>query len=718
MTTPSDHPPSIPGLPPELPWPVSGKRGPGRPPGRAQGHATDDAPQPAKHRRRGRKPAATAQQQAGNSGQAGHKRRRGRPLGPVLSDVERRAQQAAYQRSWRARHPAPSRTAGEGRGGRSPDSSAMAPGGVRNIEAPLSNSADFSEMPGVGSGGSCGNRGIRGFRDAQEGERGDEAGGRMVGGVIGDCGARDVDLGMLIERLEPEAREMWERMEGDDGLRDEFIERVREAGARRFLLEFMKYCWRTPLLPMVEGRHTVEIARRLDRAVIDLGEGRSTYLIIIVPIRHGKSDLVSRYFPPWILGINPNLEIILSTYGADLSEELSRDARGILDSEEYRRLFPGVVLDSGSASVASWRIAGRRGKLLAVGLEGGAPGRGSDVLLGDDLLKGRAEAESERYRDSTYDLFIDNLMSRLAPVHLVVICTTRWHVDDVVGRIMVAMEDRNRPNFPKFEVMHYRARETVVGADGVTSYKYLFPERFPVEWYERQFGVRGIYEAAAILQGEPFIKGGNRIMVDRVQYAEAMPEGLLWVRFWDLASTEKERGKDSPDFTWGTRLAVKVIGNAGDVGVPMLYIDDCRFVQAEAPERNRLIVRTALEDGGGVWQAVEGIAGYKDAGATLAEILKGVSIVHRVENLAGDKGVRAGLLEPIFEAGNVVLKRAWWNEALLKDLREFPRGKHDDGTDSISGGYPIARERWEVARKFGGSVGRGAELWGRKGGVA
>lgn len=468
---------------------------------------------------------------------------------------------------------------------------------------------------------------------------------------------------------------------------------IKVVSARERLLDFMQVTWRTPSQPLLVGRHTREIAARLDRAVSDLERGISTYLIIVVPFRHGKSDLVSRFFPPYVLGRNKDLEFILATYGGDLSEDLSRDARSIMQSAEYSLVFPGVIIDKNTNAANRWGVHRARGGMRAVGLGGAATGRGADVMIIDDPIKGREEAEQEDQRRKAWDSIRSDFLTRLAPVHIVVLMATRWHVDDPIGRAMDAM--RLQDNFPKFEVMHYRARQD----DG----SFLFPERFGDDWYDRQFAMLGSYSASALLQGDPVVRGGNMLKIDNVKLLDEWPGGLMWCRYWDLASTRKELAKDDPDWTCGVKIAV-----TQSDGVSMVYIDDVRWVQAEAGVRDRMIRDTAGTDGPGVWQGVEAVAGYKDAATTLKRVLAGTSVVHGIR-VSKDKVIRASEMEPLFEAGNVFIKRgAWWQNRFLKELGEFPSGKHDDAVDAMTGAYNMALDRWVRHGKFGGVLSRGA----------
>lgn len=452
------------------------------------------------------------------------------------------------------------------------------------------------------------------------------------------------------------------------------------------LLEFMRFNWNSSD-PFLAGEHTVKIAARLDRAVADYREGKSTYLIIMVPFRHGKSEIISRHFPPFFFGHFPDAEVLLATYAQTLSNQMSRAARSILRSGTFQETFrcEHIAVSAESSAMDNWEIEGHKGKFQAVGIGGGATGKGADLLLVDDYLKGRSDAESELIRNGIWDDFAGNLFTRLAPVHIVVILATPWHTDDLIGRIKARMDPGHRefsPQFRKFELMKFSARKP----DG----SWLFPERFSAEWYEMQFAILGPYQSAALLQCEPAARGGNLLRTEKIRMIDspaAFPKGLRWVRFWDLASTEKERAKSDPDYTSGALCAVRT-----ENGVDTLYIRDVRYCQAEAPERNRLILQAAEIDGPSVAIGVESVAGYKDTYATLSRILCGRRIVHKI-GVSKDKVVRAQELEPLFAAGNVVMMRGDWNLPVIEQLGLFPSGRHDDHVDSIAGAYQLAKQQ-------------------------
>lgn len=153
--------------------------------------------------------------------------------------------------------------------------------------------------------------------------------------------------------------------------------------ARRHHLDFMSYCWQKSGKFLI-GHHTWKICERLDRAVVDFRNGISTFLFIAVPIRHGKSDIISRYFPPRFLGLFPESEIIISTYSQELSNKLSRFSRGIVESDNYISTFPNVTLSNESSSMTQWELDGGKGATYWTSIGGGGTGHGYHLGILDD----------------------------------------------------------------------------------------------------------------------------------------------------------------------------------------------------------------------------------------------------------------------------------------------------------------------------------------------
>ncbi|MCX7805842.1 MAG: phage terminase large subunit [Planctomycetota bacterium] len=442
---------------------------------------------------------------------------------------------------------------------------------------------------------------------------------------------------------------------------------ARDTLFRAFLDEF------PPAPNYIWGRHTQILACELEMLTVAVEHGRSAYLIVNMPPRHGKSDLASRRWPVWHLLRNPDHEVILATYSAELSEHMARAARRCFLEAGPRY---GLRPSEDQFQIGAWGIEGRRGGMYSMGLGGTITGRGAHALVIDDYCKNREEAESGTMRDRVWDSFRNDLMTRLAPVHAVAVVATRWHEDDMVGHIEREME--RDAAFPRF-------RSVVLPALDEAGGRWLFPERFPPSWYEAQRAAVGSYAWEALYMQRPRPRAGRMLRADlaRVVGPEEFPPWpggatkagagrVRWARGWDLASSEA-RAKEDPDYTVGVLAG-------WDGGT--LWIADVVRGRWTALERERAMVETARRDGPGVPVAVEQVAGYKDAVVRLRALLAGKAVV-RAETPRADKLALAAALEPLFEAGRVALLRAPWNRALLDEIAAFPAGRHDDQVDAL-----------------------------------
>lgn len=454
-----------------------------------------------------------------------------------------------------------------------------------------------------------------------------------------------------------------------------------ETLAQRHHLDFLKYCWQAKD-PLIIGRHTSAISERIDYAMSEYRQGRSTYTIVTVPPRHGKSDLISRYLAPHFLGEFPGKEIMLISHAADMAESFSSFARDLIGSEQYQNLYD-VSLSKDTHSKSKWSLNDQKGATYWGGIGTGISGKGFSCGIIDDYFGNREDAESPTNRQKQYEWFGDVFMSRCAPVVMVFILATRWHVDDLIGRIInkntIGHQDHD-PDYPVFQVIKFPA---------LTDGQYLFPERFTEQWYRSSFATAGKYGTASLYQCEPFVRGGNVFEVDKIKVLDEMPTGLVWKRAWDLASTDKELNKSDPDYTVGALVAVRKERNESGVQIDKIYVKDIRRKQAKAPERDRLIKATAEVDGP-IPIGIEGVAGYMDTVNNIREHFSGSRIVVTLE-AEKDKTVRAQCLEPIVEAGNFHILRAEWNQAFIDEMSAFPSGKHDDQVDAVVHGYNMGK---------------------------
>lgn len=235
-----------------------------------------------------------------------------------------------------------------------------------------------------------------------------------------------------------------------------------------------------------------EIAKQLER--VENGEVKR--LMLFVPPRYGKSELGSINFPAWYLGKHPEKEIIVSSYSAELSQDFGYKTRNLVNTKEYQELFNCRLRDD-SQSKAKW-LTQEGGGYTSVGVGGAITGRGADILLIDDPLKNREEAESQLIRDKIWNWYTSTAYTRLEKDARVILIMTRWHRDDLAGRLLEAQKDGGE----KWEVVEFSAI-----AEKDEQYRKLgeplWPEKYSLEALIIAQKTIGIYDWSALYQQHP-----------------------------------------------------------------------------------------------------------------------------------------------------------------------------------------------------------------------
>lgn len=460
-------------------------------------------------------------------------------------------------------------------------------------------------------------------------------------------------------------------------------------GRARFRhIEFMDYCWQKSNEKLIRGYHTIETCKIIDTAIQNYRKGISSFIKILICFRHGKSDMSSRYLPAHFLGEFPDDEVIVTSYSAPKAYEFSKFGRRLIKSEEYRKLYPHVELATDQQNVEEWGIEKHTGKAQYFGIGGGSAGKGGNLIIMDDYFANRADAESEVMREKTWNAFTDDILTRRAPTCIFILVVTPWHCDDIVARIDEKMAKSKK--FPQFRTAKFPAFKRSYNKGR------LFPERFPLEWYNTQKAALGTYGTASLMQCDPTPRTGNMLRVDKIKYIDIdeFPEDLYMARAWDIASSEKQLVKDDPDYTVGIEGGIILIPTAvAGISTPHLYIKDIVRGQWEASKRKKIMQDVSIADGF-IRVGVEAFAGYKDAYTELRDVLHGIRTVEKMQ-LPGDKVAKASCLEPICEAGNIYINKnipQHQIDALVNEFISFPGSKHDDIVDACAVLYHMCQQ--------------------------
>jgi predicted phage terminase large subunit-like protein len=426
----------------------------------------------------------------------------------------------------------------------------------------------------------------------------------------------------------------------------------------------------------ITSPYTLMIANILEGVL----EGDIKRLIIEIPPRHSKSVHVSELLPAFALGHNPDLRLILASYASSLAVSFSRRVRNAIQSDKYGKVFPGTRLASDSRSAAMWDVAGHRGGMIAAGVGSGITGHGGNLIIIDDPVKDRAEAESATRRQAVWDWYTSTARTRLEPDGAIIICQTRWHHDDLAGRLLDGQDaddeykdDWLEVKFPAIAVDEDDALGREIGAP-------LWPERYDLPALLSTKAEVGTRDWVALYQQDPSDEEGSIFPLNKWQYYDSdtfdFNSRYRTFQLWDTAYKEKEENDFSSCATW-TR------GPDGKC-----YLRDIRKWRVAFPELKRLF-KSQYD----MWNPDVSYIEDKASGISLFQEFQKTGVPVRLYTPVGSKIVRAHATTPYIENGMMLLpESADFLADFLQEHSQFPAGKHDDQVDTTTmAGLILAR---------------------------
>ena len=383
------------------------------------------------------------------------------------------------------------------------------------------------------------------------------------------------------------------------------------------------------------------------------------HLIITLPPRHGKSELCSHWTPVWFLNEWPTSKVIFASYEAQFAAYWGRKARnGIQDNED--KLNIRVSMDSSAA--AHWELKSGGGMWTA-GVGGPITGKGANLLIIDDPIKNYAEAYSPVYREAVDQWYQTTAYTRLEPRASIIIIMTRWHTDDIVGRITSREPD-------KWDIVNLPAIAELDDQLGRKEGQALWPERYDVESLQDIAEAVGGKEGRnwlSLYQQRPVKEGGNIFKDHWWATHKDTPQLEMVGQYWDTAFKKSAKTDYSVCVTLGRHAR----------GICVL---DIWRGKVEFPELLRQVNAQF-----GLWKP--NILKCEDAasGTPLIQTLtRDTSLPIIPITPIGSKEIRANQITGIVEAGRVSLpEQAEWLAIFLEELTTFPAGVHDDIVDAF-----------------------------------
>lgn len=431
-------------------------------------------------------------------------------------------------------------------------------------------------------------------------------------------------------------------------------------------------------------------------------------LILTVPPRHGKSELISRNLPAWGFGQTPDAEVISCSYADSLASRMNRDCQRIMESSLYREIFPNTriqdlryktdrdtpLLDDDGNEIevhgnhlknnSVFQIVGRRGVYRSAGVGGGITGMGYDRGIIDDPIKDAQDAKSKTVRDSIGEWFGSVFYTRKSPSGKICLIMTRWHEDDLAARIISTTGKENADDFTVVKLPAFCENENEIDAEVLELLKItprkigepLDRNRFDTDSLNKIKFTLGHRAFESLYQQNPSPQEGEMFKVSQIKILPVLPVNVKkWVRYWDKAGTEGGQGAQ----TAGAKVGIADDGK--------VIICDMISGRWSAPEREATIKQTAQMDKREVvvWVEQEPGSGGKESAENTVKNLQGYSC--KVEKVTGDKVTRAEPLSCQVEVGNVYLLEADWNKEFIEQARTFPNGKLKDMIDAAGGGF-------------------------------
>ena len=417
--------------------------------------------------------------------------------------------------------------------------------------------------------------------------------------------------------------------------------------------------------------------------------------MIFLPPRHGKSELATRQFPAWCLGKDPDEKVICCSYNDDTAKDFNRDVQQIMMLPAYHKVFPESRLNERNVVTVAdhtvlrnakvFQIVNHKGEYRGAGVGGTITGKGATIGIIDDPIKNHEEAFSPTYRERVWKWYTSTFRTRGEGAFAkggdvrIVLCMTRWHEDDLAGRLLKRAKEGGEP----WHVVSMPAVADVKQCedDEREENEPLWPEKYSLQHLEDIHLDVGTLDWESLYQQRPYTPGGNIVKKKWWRFYTETPPLSQIIQSWDMSFKE-------------TSSSSYVVGIVMGIAWPNIYILDLIRKRLDfVPTLNAVRAMTAA------WpMAMTKLVEDKANGPAVINVLRDEIPGFVAVTPQGSKQARLVACTPVIEAGNVLLPQdAQWVDAFMEELAAFPNGAHDDQVDALSQGLnhikgsPIAK---------------------------
>ena len=411
--------------------------------------------------------------------------------------------------------------------------------------------------------------------------------------------------------------------------------------------------------------------KRLGNLLMDVEKNIKNRIAVSMAPRMGKSQMISIYYPAWYLGLHPDHKVIVASHTADLAVVMARKVRNLINTPEYKAIFPNTAIAADAKAAAQWNTT-KGGEYFAIGVGGALAGRGAHLIIADDPLSEQdIKAGNTTSLDSTYEWFSAGLRTRLMPDGKICVLHTRWHQRDLIGRLI--KDSAMNEGGDKYETFEFPA----ILNENTENEKSIWPEQWTLEalqqtrasmhhimwqWYA-QYQQNPTASEAAIIKRE-WIKWWTKDDPPAVDFI---------VQSYDTALTTKQRSDFSVCHTWG------VWKNEEDVdNVILLNRVKGKY---EFPEL-KVMAHEQFKN----WEPDSVIVEAKASGQPLIDEMRrsGIFVQDFSPGKGQDKIARLNAVADMFASGQVWFPETSWAASTVEEILAFPAGENDDEVDAMT----------------------------------
>jgi predicted phage terminase large subunit-like protein len=412
--------------------------------------------------------------------------------------------------------------------------------------------------------------------------------------------------------------------------------------------------------------------KRLGGLLMEVETNLKNRIAVSMAPRMGKSQMISIYYPAWYLGKHPDHKVIVASHTADLAVVMARKVRNLINTPEYKAIFPDTNIASDAKAAAQWNTT-KGGEYFAIGVGGALAGRGAHLIIADDPLSEQdIKAGNTTSLDNAYEWFSAGLRTRLMPDGKICVLHTRWHQRDLIGRLI--KDSAMNEGGDSYETFEFPA----ILNEGTDNEKSIWPEQWSIESLQQTRASMHhiMWQWYAQYQQNPTAAEAAIIKRDWIKWWEKddPPRIDFIVQSFDTALTTKERSDFSVCHTWG------VWENEDDGTQNVILLNKVKG-KYEFPE-----LKAMAHEQYKVWEPDSVIVEAKASGQPLIDEMRrsGIFVQDFSPGKGQDKIARLNAVADMFASGHVWFPENAWAAATVEEILAFPAGEHDDEVDTMT----------------------------------